>query len=219
MHYFPSRQVAGDLIADVLEPKYRYEDCAVLALGDGAVVVGAEIAKRLHCVMNMLLCSAIQLPREYDTLATINNFGGVTFNDLYSPGELEEIQGEYFNYLEQQKLEKLFEMNKLLGDGGVLSPGQLRNRNVIVVSDGLNNGMSMHAAAEFLKPIKIKKLIMVSPFASVSAVDQMHILADEIVCLNVLEDIISIDHYYEENALPKHEEIIRILEGIVLNWK
>ena len=60
---------------------------------------------------------------------------------------------------------------------------------------------------------------MVSPFASVSAVDQMHILADEIVCLNVLEDIISIDHYYEENALPKHEEIIRILEGIVLNWK
>jgi putative phosphoribosyl transferase len=219
MHYFPSRQIAGDLIADTLEPKYRYEDCAVLALGDGSVVVGAEIAKRLHCVINMLLCSAIQLPREYDTLATIDNFGSVTFNDMYSPGELEEIQGEYFNYLEQQKLEKLFEMNKLLGDGGVLDSTQLRNRVVIVVSDGLNNGMSMHAAAQFLKPIKIKKMIMVSPFASVTAVDQMHILADEIVCLNVLEDIISIDHYYDENTLPRHEEIIRILESIVLHWK
>lgn len=219
MHYFPSRQIAGDLIADVLEPKYRYEDCAVLALGDGSVVVGAEIAKRLHCVINMLLCSAIQLPREYDTLATIDNFGSVTFNDMYSPGELEEIQGEYFNYLEQQKLEKLFEMNKLLGDGGVLDSSQLRNRTVIVVSDGLNNGMSMHAAAQFLKPIKIKKMIMVSPFASVTAVDQMHVLADEIVCLNVLEDIISIDHYYDENTLPKHEEIVRILESIVLQWK
>ncbi len=219
MHYFPNRQVAGDLIADVLEPKYRYEDCAVLALGDGAVVVGAEIAKRLHCEINLLCQILAELSPYYDTLATINNFGGVTFNDLYSPGELEEIQGEYFNYLEQQKLEKLFEMNKLLGDGGVLSSNQLRNRNVIVVSDGLNNGMSMHAAAEFLKPIKIKKMIMVSPFASVSAVDQMHILADEIVCLNVLEDIISIDHYYEENTLPKHEEIVRILETIVLGWK
>lgn len=219
MHYFPNRQVAGDLIADILEPKYRYEDCAVLALSDGSVVVGVEIAKRLHCIINMLLCSAIQLPREYDTLATINNFGGVTFSDMYSPGELEEIQGEYFNYLEQQKIEKLFEMNRLLGDGGVLSSDQLRNRNVIVVSDGLNNGMSMSAAAEFLKPIKIKKLIMVTPFASVGAVDQMHILADEIVCLNVLEDIISIDHYYEENTLPQHEEIIRVLENIVLHWK
>jgi predicted phosphoribosyltransferase len=219
MHYFPSRQVAGDLIADVLLKKYRYEDCAVLALGDGAVVVGAEIAKRLHCVINMLLCSAIQLPRENDALAIIDNFGSVTFNDMYSPGELEEIRGEYFNYLEQQKLEKLFEMNKLLGDGGVLSSDQLRNRNIIVVSDGLSNGMSMHAAAEFLKPIKIKRLVMVTPFASVSAVDHMHVLADEIVCLNVLEDIISINHYYDENTLPTHEEIISILETIVLNWK
>jgi predicted phosphoribosyltransferase len=191
----------------------------VLALGDGAVVVGAEIAKRLHCVINMLLCSAIQLPRENDALAIIDNFGSVTFNDMYSPGELEEIRGEYFNYLEQQKLEKLFEMNKLLGDGGVLSSDQLRNRNIIVVSDGLSNGMSMHAAAEFLKPIKIKRLVMVTPFASVSAVDHMHVLADEIVCLNVLEDIISINHYYDENTLPTHEEIISILETIVLNWK
>lgn len=219
MHYFPSRQFAGDLIADSLAAKYRYEDCAVLALGDGAVLVGAEIAKRLHCVINMLLCAAIQLPREYDVLATINNFGGVTFNDMYSPGELEEIRSEYFSYIEQQKLERLFEMNKLLGAGGVLNPQQLRNRNIIVVSDGLSNGMSMHAAAEFLKPIKIKRLIMVTPFASVPAVDQMHILADELVCLNVLEDVISIDHYYDDNVLPQHEAVIRILENIVLNWK
>lgn len=219
MHYFPNRQFAGDLIADSLVQKYRYDDCAVLALGDGAVLVGAEIAKRLHCVINMLLCAAIQLPREYDSVATINNFGGVTFNDMYSPGELEEIRSEYFNYIEQQKLEKLFEMNKLLGAGGVLNPQQLRNRNVIVVSDGLNNGMSMHAAAEFLKPIKIRRLIMVTPFATVSAVDQMHILADELVCLNVLEDVISVDHYYDDNTLPQHEAIIHILENIVLHWK
>lgn len=219
MHYFPSRTVAGDLIADSLVAKYRYENCAVLALGDGAVVVGAEIAKRLHCVINMLLCAAIQLPREHETLATINNFGGVTFNDMYSPGELEEIRSEYFSYIEQQKLEKLFEMNKLLGAGGMLNPQQLRNHNVIVVSDGLNNGMSMHAAAEFLKPIKIHRLIMVTPFASIQAVDQMHVLADEMVCLNVIEDIISIDHYYDDNTLPQHEAIVRILENIVLHWQ
>ncbi|MBP7857941.1 MAG: phosphoribosyltransferase family protein [Candidatus Saccharimonadales bacterium] len=219
MYYFPSRTAAGDLIADQLEAQYRYEDCAVLALGDGSVVVGAEIAKRLHCVINMLLSSAIQLPRELDVLATIDNFGGVTFNTAYSPSELEEIKAEYFSYIEQQKLQKLFEMNELLGAGGVLRADLLRNRTVIVVSDGLNNGFSMRAAADFLKPIKIKKLVMVAPFASVSAVDQMHMLADEIVCLNVIENIISIDHYYDNSALPEHEEIIRILEDIILHWK
>ncbi len=219
MYYFPNRTKAGELIADQLEKTYRYEDCAVLALSDGAVVVGAAIAARLHCVINMLLSSAIQLPKELEVLATIDNFGGVTYNPSYSPGELEEIKADYFNYIEQQKLQKLFEMNELLGDGGVLKPDLLRNRNVIVVSDGLNNGFSMRAAADFLKPINVKKLIMVAPFASVSAVDQMHILADEIVCLNVIEDIISIEHYYDDNSLPPHEEIVRVLENIVLQWK
>jgi putative phosphoribosyl transferase len=219
MHYFPSRPAAGGLIARELIQKYRYEDCAVVALGDGAVLVGAQIATELHCVLTMLLTSAIKLPNETDVLASIDHFGDVIYNDMYSPGELEEIKSENFNFIEQQKLKNLFDMNRLLGAGGIISANLLRNRNIIVVSDGLSNGFSMHAAAEFLKPIKTKKIIMVSPFASVSAVDQMHILADEIVCLNVLEDLISVNHYYEDNTLPEHEKVVQIIEEIILNWK
>lgn len=219
MQYFPSRQVAGDLLADQLEPKYRYEDCAVIALGDGAVLVGAQIAIRLHCILTMLLTSAIQLPNEIDVLAAIDHMGGVTYNDMYSAGELEEIQSENFNFIEQQKLERIFEMNKLLGAGGIIKTALLRGRNVIVVSDGLSNGFSMHAAAEFLKPVNTQKVIMVTPFASVRAVDQMHILADQIVCLNVMEDMMPVDHYYEDNTVPEHQKIIQIIEDIILHWK
>jgi len=218
MHYFPSRQVAGELIADQLM-KYRYEDCAVVALSDGGVMVGAQIAARLHCLLSMLLTADIKLLNETDVLAEIDHFGDVTYNDMYSAGELEAMQAENFNYIEQQKMQRLFEMNRLLGQGGVISADLLRNRNVIVVSDGLINGFSMHAAAQYLKPIKTKKVIMVTPFASVQAVDQLHILADELICLNVLEDVISIDHYYEENVLPKHERIVGIIEDIILHWQ
>lgn len=220
MHYFPSRQVAGSLLADELEAKgYRYEDCAVLALNDGAVLVGAQIAMRLHCLLSMLLTAPIRLQGETDILAEIDHFGEVTYNDMYSAGELEDLKAENFSYLEQKKMEKLFEMNRMLGQGGIVSKNLLRERIVIVVSDGLTNGLSLHAAAEFLKPIKIKKLVMAAPFASVQAVDQMHILADEIMCLNVLEDMYSVDHYYEDNKMPSHEKIIKILEDIILHWK
>lgn len=219
MQYFPSRAAAGDMIADKLEQKYRYENCAVLALGDGAVIVGASIARRLHCVLNMLMLSAVHLPREIDALATIDNFGGITYNDKFSPGELEELRTEFFNYIEQQKLQKLFEMNNLIGQGGVLDPAMLRDHNVIIVSDGLTNGFSLRAASEFLKPIRVNRLIMVSPFASVAAVDQMHVLADELVCLNVIDDIISIDHYYDDSDMPPHEKIVGIIEDIVLHWQ
>ena len=218
MYYFPSRQAAGDLLADQLA-KYRYEDCAVIALSDGGVVVGAQIAAQLHCPLNMLLTDSIHLQGEHDVLAQIDHFGDVTFNDLYSVGELEDMRSENFNYIEQQKIQKVFEMNRLVGQGGVIKADLLRRRNVIVVSDGLANGLSMRAAAEYLKPIRIERLIMVTPFASVSAVDLMHILADEIICLNVLEDIISIDHYYDDNRLPPHEKVVRIIEDIILHWK
>jgi putative phosphoribosyl transferase len=218
MYYFPSRKAAGDILADQLM-KYRYEDCAVVALSDGAVVVGAEIAARLHCPLNMLLTDSIKLQGESETLAAIDHQGDITYSDMYSVGELEEITAENFNYIEQQKMEKLFDLNRLLGQGGVINVDLLRGRNIIIVSDGLVNGLSMRVASEYLKPIKLQSLIMVTPFASVAAVDQMHILADEIICLNVLEDIISIDHYYDDNHLPPHEKVIQIIEDIILKWK
>lgn len=219
MHYFPSRQVAGELLADELEGEYRYEDCAVIALSDGAVLIGAQIAMRLHCVLTMLLTSAIQLPKENDVLASVDHFGGVTYNDMYSAGELEEMKSENFNYLEAQKLQKIFEMSTLLGEGGIINADLLKNRHIIAVSDGLSNGFSMRAVADFLKPINTKKLIMVTPFASVQAVDQMHLLADKQVCLNVLQDMFPVDHYYEDNTLPEHGKIVKIIEDIILHWK
>jgi putative phosphoribosyl transferase len=219
MYYFPSRQAAGEMLADQLERKYRYEDCAVLALSDGAVVVGAQIAHRLHCVLTMLLTSSIHLPNDYNILAEINQRGGMTYNDMFSAGELEELQLEYFHYIEEQKMERIFEMNRLLGAGGLVKDELLRNRVVILVSDGLNNGMSLAAAADFLKTIRVKRLVIATPFASVTAVDKMHILGDEIVCFNVIEDIISIDHYYDDPSLPDHKKIIEIIEDVILHWK
>lgn len=206
------------MLADQLT-KYRYEDCGVVALSDGAVIVGAQIAARLHCPLNLLLTEAIRLQGEHDALAQIDHLGDVTYNDKFSSGELEEMRSENYNYIEQQKIEKVFEMNRLLGQGGVIDTKLLRGRNVIVVSDGLINGLAMRAASEYLKPIRIQKLVMVTPFASVPAVDMMHILADEIVCLNVLEDIISIDHYYDDNSMASHEKIVQIIEDIILNWQ
>jgi predicted phosphoribosyltransferase len=219
MHYFPSRQVAGDLLAEKLVPKYRYEDCAVVALNDGSVLVGAQIAMHLHCSLTMLLTTPLQLQGESDVLAEIDHFGGITYNGALSEGELDDIKAENFSYIEQQKLQKIFEMNRLLGDGGIISVDMLRNRNVIIVSDGLVNSLELRAVAAYLKPIRIKNLVVATPFANVPAVDEMHIVADEIVCLNVLEDIISVDHYYEDNTLPPHDTIVRLIESIILNWK
>jgi putative phosphoribosyl transferase len=216
--YFKNRTEAAQKLAALITPKYRYENCAVVALSDGGVVIASTIAAQLHCVMMMLLTEPISLPGETSPVGTIDQSGIFTYNGMFSAGQLEDFQSEYRNYIEQQKLEKLHHMNSLLGSGGIISPDLLRYHNVILVSDGLSTGLSLDAAAAYLKPYKLERLIVATPVASVSAVDRMHLLGDEIYCLSVLENFIDVNHYYEDNTLPSHNDIISGIKNIILKW-
>ena len=62
--YFKSRMEAGAILAEQLMEKYRYENCAVVALGEGGVLIGEQIAVNLHCVLMMLLSEGIAVPGE-----------------------------------------------------------------------------------------------------------------------------------------------------------
>ncbi len=215
--YFRDRNQAGQLLAAKLQD-YRYENTAAVALSDGGVIVAAEIAKALHCVLTMLLTEEIKLPGEHNAVAVVNQDGGFTYNKMFSTGQLEGWAAEYHTYLEQEKEQKFHAINRLLGEGGLIRPDLLYGRNVILVSDGLHNGLSLDAAADFLKPIKIQKLIVATPLASVAAVDRMHLLADQIVCLSVPDNLMDIGHYYDNNKMPSRDELVKTIETIVLNW-
>ncbi len=216
--YFNDRIEAGKKLAEQLS-KYRYDNCAVVALSDGGVLVGAQIAIELHCVLTMLLTEQIKLPGELEPIAAVNQDGGFTYNNMFSTGQIEEFTAEFHHYIEQQKLEKLHEMNRLLGQGGIIKRELLRGHTVILVSDGLSSGYSLDAAASFLKSIKIEKLVIATPIASVPAVDRMHIIADEICCLSVIDNYMNTNHYYEDNKLPDHEAIVKTIETIVYKWR
>lgn len=217
--YFKNRAEAAGKLAQMVVPKYRYENCAVVALSDGAVVIASNLAAQLHCVLMMLLTEPIRLPGEPSPVGSIDQSGGFTYNGLFSTGQLEDFEAEYRNLIEQQKLEQLHKMNSLLGSGGIIEPNLLRYHNVILVSDGLSSGLSLDAAAAYLKPYKLEKLMVVTPVASVNAVDRMHLLADEIYCLSVVENFVDVNHYYEDNTLPSHETIISTIKDIVLKWQ
>lgn len=217
--YFKDRAQAADLLAEKIVPKYRFENCAVVALSDGGVIIASHIAAQLHCVVTMLLTEPITLPGEHNPVGTIDQSGIFTYNGMFSMGQIEEFAAEYRTVIEEQKLEKLHAMNRLLGGDGLLDPEMLRYHNVILVSDGLSTGLSLDAAAAYLKPYKIEKLVVAAPLASVAAVDRMHLLADEIFCLDVIENYMDTNHYYEDNTLPPHEEIVSTIQDIVLKWR
>ena len=217
-NYFQSRSEAGVLLAEKLQ-EYRYEDTIILALSEGAVLVGAEIAKSLHALITMLLTKDVYLPDGRTLVGVINEVGGFSYNNAFSTGEIEELETEYRSNIEFAKLEAMHELHVALGQGGLISPEYFRNRVVIVVSDGTLNGMAFDMAADYLKGIKTGKVVMVAPIAGVPAVDRMHILADELQCLTVTDGVFEINHYYEDNTLPEHKDILKILNDIILSWQ
>lgn len=216
--YFENREQAGRILANELIEKYRYEDCAVVALSDGAVIVGEQIAKALHCILTMLLVEEIQVPGEGVSFGGVSQNGGFTYNGMFSVGEMEEYETEYHGYLEEQKREAFQRINRLLGDGGLIKDEMLRDRVVVLVADGLDTGVSLDVAVDFLKPIRIKRLVVATPISTVQAVDKLHVLADELHVLDVKDNFLGIDHYYNQNDIPTHEDTIAKINQIVLNW-
>lgn len=217
--YFKSRVEAGQKLAEQITKKYQGQPCAVVGLSDGGVMVGAQIALQLGCVLTMLLSDVIELPREDTAIAGITQDGDVSYNSIYSPGQIEDFMSEYRGVIEQEKLEKMHEMHRLIGSGGLIRKDLLRDHIVILVSDGLTNGFSLDVAAQFLKPIHTKKLIVATPLASVQAVDRMHILADDIFCLSVVGDYINTEHYYDNQDVPPRELVVKTIEQVVAHWK
>lgn len=216
--YFTNRVEAGKQLADKLL-KYKGNKCILVALSDGAVVVAAQAAAVLECPITMLLTEGIDAPGEPDSVASINQDGGYGYNSIYTTGQIDEFNMEYNQLFEQRKIEKLNKMHRLLGKMGVIKRNMLKGHTVIIIADGLGESITIDAAMLYLKSIKYKQLIIATPFASVDTVDRMHLLADEIACLNVIQNFMGVNHYYEDNHIPPHDVIIHTVQDMVENWQ
>lgn len=217
--YFESRSEAGARLAMNLYDRYRYENCVVVALNDGGVLVGEQIAAALHCILTMMVFESIAIPGENLNFGSVSQEGHFTYNSSFSSGEIDEYSSEYHGYLEEKKREAFQRINRLLGDGGLVDHEMLNDHTVILVTDGLDGDTVLDAAVEFLKPIRVQKLVVVAPIASVEVVDKMHVLADELHILDVKQNYINTAHYYNDNTLPTHEQTVAKINQIVLNWR
>ena len=217
--YFESRVHAGQQLAAQLFERYRYENCAILAVSDGGVIIGEQIATQLHCVLTMLLVENIEIPGESLSFGGISQSGNFTYNSEFSQGEINEYTSEFHGYLEDQKRQAFQRVNRLIGDGGMVDYNMLRDHTIILVSDGFADSTVLDVALDFLKPIRIQRLVIAAPVASERAIDRLHVAADDLHILDVKVNYFDTDHYYDNNDVPSHEETVERINKIILNWR
>jgi putative phosphoribosyl transferase len=216
--YFRDRTEAGELLAKQLSD-YRFENTAVLALSPGGVVVGEAIARSLHCGLSMLLSSKISAPGEASlVLGTIDHIGNFSYNNLISPGQMEEYVQEFHNYIEEERMHHLFSMTTIVGQDGFSRPELLAGRNVIVVTDGVKSGISFEAAFAYLHKIPTEKVIAAVPVGPAEVLEQIKRKVDELHYLFVPDQFISVHHYYQDKAPQDAKAVLAHINGVIERW-
>jgi predicted phosphoribosyltransferase len=70
-----------------------------------------------------------------------------------------------------------------------------------------------------LKPIRLNKLVIAAPLATVAAVDIMHVKADDLYCLSVVEGNLKTDHYYDTQDVPNHATVVEVVQQLIKKWQ
>jgi putative phosphoribosyl transferase len=89
----------------------------------------------------------------------------------------------------------------------------LAGKTVLLVDDGLATGATTEAAVAAARKQKARKVIVATPVASVSAMDRMKRVADEVKALLVDPGFEAVGQYYDEFAQTSDEEVLALLDA------
>lgn len=216
--YYKNRAEAGRQLAQQLK-KYNSKNISVVALSPGGLIIGAQIAMALHSHLVLLLMKETDEFSVVSSAVFNSSLSNFSYNDMYTPGQVEELAGHRIPLIQQKILSHTNHRHTLLGKIGEVNHDLLRRKILIVVSDGFPTGYSLRELLSYISDVQVKKVIVVSPVASVDAVDVMHGYADEIHCPSVTENFISVNHYYNDNTIPPAEDMFKVTKNIALQWK
>lgn len=203
---FHDRHDAGRRLAAVLAGEALREPM-VLALPRGGVPVAYEIAVALAAPLDVLVVRKVGAPhhREFGIGAIAE--GGVTVRDEHaarsvgvSPERFDELAAD-----EQRELER--RVAQYRGDRALT---ELRDRDVVLVDDGLATGVTAEAAIVAVRRAGARRIMLAAP---VSAVDTAARLAEraEVVCLATPARFLAVGEWYDDFDQTSDEEVVRLL--------
>ncbi len=173
---FEDRSGAGRKLAAELKG-FSLEKPVVLAIPAGGMPVGMEIAKALHCGLDLIIVCKVQFP-----WTTEAGFGAVAADgtSYIGPGARKlspmEVELQKRKAIEQVKHRE----EEFLGDRKRV---EVKGRAVVLVDDGLATGSTMFAAVESVGKGSPARVIVAVPTASGGAVELLRERADEVIAL------------------------------------
>jgi len=204
---FKNRKDAGIELAKALE-KYQDEDVIVLALPRGGVVLGAEIANKLHVPLDILLTKKIGHPMNSEyAICAITEDG----DPICNSAEVKKIDPDWLpKEIKKVRSEIKRRREMFLGGKALLS---VEGKTVIIADDGIATGLTMIAAIEEIKKRNPQKLVIAIPVTPYDTAQIIKSMVDELVSLDIDPNYRgAVGAYYEDFRQVEDSEVISILK-------
>lgn len=198
---FKNREDAGKRLAERLIHLKGKVDL-VFGIPRGGIPVAAEIADKLGCSLEVLLCKKIGHPEQKEYA-----IGAVSLGDSYIIPH-EKVDEVYLQEEIKSVRERLKEMQTLYS---VTETDTLNQKTIILADDGMATGRTMMAAIRLLRKSKPLKIILAVPVVSLSAKKMVEPEVDELIILYEPEWFTGIGAFYHDFEQVSDEAVIEQL--------
>lgn len=209
---YSGREHGGKVLAETLKTALNIDELDyVLGIPRGGVPVVYIVAKELKKKMDVVVVRKILIPWNTEAgYGAVAPDGTTVINE-----ELRQYLGFSDSEVEKHVLRTLFEVKRREKKfRRNRSYKVFKDKEVLVVDDGLASGYTMLAAVKFLRKIGAKKVYVGSPTASTGSLELLHSHADLIIVPNIRSDILGFavaDAYIKWFDLTD-EDVMKILE-------
>lgn len=209
MTTFPDRSAAGRALTEELAG-HAYPDPVVLALPRGGVPVAAEVARRLHAPLDLVMARKIAAPDQPEVALGAVVDGQDPFIVMNS--DVLALTGLPESYVRELARAELAEITrrrrKYLGNRASVP---LTGRTAIVVDDGIATGATMRVALRAVDSRGPRRTVLAVPVAPSSALTSLQAAADDVVCLAVPRDFYAVGQFYDDFHQVSDREVIALL--------
>lgn len=205
---FRDRTEAGQVLARRLAEYAGDEDVLVLALPRGGVPVAYEVARALGAPLDLFLVRKLGLPGHEEFAMGAIATGGVRVMNEQVAGRF-RVPERYVAEVEARERAELERRERAYR--GDRPPPELAGRTVILVDDGLATGSTMRAAAEAVRQMGPRRVVVAVPVAARETCDAFREEVDEVVCAWTPEPFMAVGLWYQDFTQTTDDEVRALL--------
>lgn len=196
-HIFLNRQDAGIRLGSAIIKNGIKADL-IAAIPRGGIPVAMEIARMTLWPVYLIYVKKIGHPSNPELA-----IGAVTQENIL----MEDQYAHFQHYATEQasairnRIEKLrFKLGLVCGSN------QVKNRNIMLVDDGIATGLTLRLAIKEFRSWGAKKIIIAVPVAAAAAAKQLEKEVDEFICLVTDSRFTGVGTYYQDFPQLTDEE-------------